>query len=408
MSENHSPNIFKNLKISLLRIPVYILFSSVLLILYLIEPLWTFRFGHLPSDRIGAYAGRSYILVAMRRKFGQLKRTTEIYVSGLESNASLGQVVARYLSDYVKIYRNILWARIYFLVKPLLERTRFHGYFPSEAYSYDIFNNSDFRFSLNSDEQNRGKDILTQMGIGPNDWFVCFHARDPSYMNMTFNRPSHQHNYRDADISSYLEAMEFITKHGGFAIRVGITDIPLPATENRRIIDYSTNFRSDFGDLILSTQCRFFLGSGAGLIMLPLTFGVQYAAVNMVPLSCPLWTRGAIYAPKLVVEKSTGRLLHYDEVYKRGLFTFYSDSNQRRFFRSDDYSECGVELVANDATDISEICREMYDLTTEGGKMPALTPAQAKFRTYLSDNPEVDLSGPISASFGERWRDLIL
>ncbi|MCH8149875.1 MAG: hypothetical protein IH987_18155, partial [Planctomycetes bacterium] len=33
-------------------------------------------------------------------------------------------------------------------------------------------------------EEERGNKLLAEMGIGPKDRFVCFHTRDPAYLNV--------------------------------------------------------------------------------------------------------------------------------------------------------------------------------------------------------------------------------
>ena len=50
---------------------------------------------------------------------------------------------------------------------------------------------------------------------------------------------------------------------------------------NPRIIDYATDFQSDFMDLYLSARCTFFIGNNGGMVTLPLIFRKPLVIVNV-------------------------------------------------------------------------------------------------------------------------------
>lgn len=380
-----------------------ILFLCVLPILYAIYPIWRFRFGHLPSDRIGHYAGNAFMFLRGVSEAKGLKRSTEFYAQGTPCNLALGEVVHRYLSPHVTILKSLYWARIYFMILPILKKTRFYCYMPWNNYGYKVLNtNGHFKFT--EKEEKNGQDLLRKMGIGPDDWFVCFHARDASYLYMKHGAPNVNHDFRDGNILNYQEAMNWITAQGGYAIRMGsLVSEALPKTKNSRIVDYATECRSDFGDIYLSARCRFYLGTGSGLIIIPLVFGTPYAAVNMVPYVQPIWTKGALFTPKRAVDSNTGRALTFQELRDKGLFT----PDGMRFYRSSDYEDAGITLIENDPSDILGVCRDMFRITGGEASTNEFADLQARYKALLVDVPEAEFAGDVAPSFLVRHQGLL-
>ena len=102
----------------------------------------------------------------------------------------------------------------------------------------------------------------------------------------------------NVDIKNYLAAAEYVVSKGFFAVRMGqIVDKPLQHPDIK-IIDYASNYRSDFGDIYLAAKCSFFVGCNSGIVMLPHIFGVPVAHTNLIPLRhFPLGSKD-IFIPK--------------------------------------------------------------------------------------------------------------
>jgi len=137
---------------------------------------------------------------------------------------------------------------------------------PNYIYTYTnsrdkirLFQQKDLSVSLyhamTADEKDRGKNMLAEMGIGDNDWFVCFHNRESGYL------PEFDyHSYRDCKIEHFIPAMSYILENGGKVVRMGDpTMTRLPPMDG--VIDYPhSEWRSDFADIYLGSHCRFFVG----------------------------------------------------------------------------------------------------------------------------------------------------
>lgn len=116
----------------------------------------------------------------------------------------------------------------------------------------------DFTISLNGNvcdgyEQQK-------LGIPKNSWFVCLHVRGSGFRGDAGKR-----DYRNPNISNYIPAIKEITSRGGWVVRMGDDTMkPLPSMEN--VIDYPfTKYKSEFMDLCLIQNCRFFIGGQSGL-----------------------------------------------------------------------------------------------------------------------------------------------
>ena len=137
------------------------------------------------------------------------------------------------------------------------------------------------QLEFNFIEHTTGLSKLKEMGV--DSWFVCFHARDSAYLKNKVKKDTSYLDFRNCNINNYVKAMEYITKKGGYAIRMGsITDQKLN-TKNPKIIDYASKYRSDFMDIWLSANCKLFVGCTSGLYNVATIFNRPVALANVIP-----------------------------------------------------------------------------------------------------------------------------
>ena len=136
------------------------------------------------------------------------------------------------------------------------------------------------------------------MGIGADDWFVCMHARDTSYLREW--RPEYADawdkvDFKNASIESYVKAAEYIAAQGGFVLRYGaVVEKPFPVTDNPRIIDYATKHRSDFMDIFLAAHRSRLSRSGVWLA----GRAIRLAAAEPTIASRPRARGGVVGGPR--------------------------------------------------------------------------------------------------------------
>ena len=193
----------------------------------------------------------------------------------------------------------------------------------------------------------RGRRCLQKLGVPVDAWFVGLHVREPG-----FHYHDGSQQFRDASTASYLQAIETITRRGGWVIRMGDpTMSPMPRME--RVIDYAhSDVRSDWMDIFLCAGCRFMIGTQSGLSLVPATFGVPCAMTNWTSLGTPPWYGHDLFLPKLFYSGKHQRHLTFAEVF---------DSSLAFSQRTVTFALEKVRLIDNAPEDINDLVIEMLE-----------------------------------------------
>ncbi len=200
--------------------------------------------------------------------------------------------------------------------------------------------------SIPSQFEARGWRTLTAMGLRDGGWYAALHVREGGFI-------AGKHlAARNDDISDYLPAVREVTARGGLVVRLGNpTMTPLPPLPG--VIDYVfTPARSEWMDIFLLANCRFFFGSDSGPCMVPGLFGRPCAIANIVQMGSGFWQPYDLFTKKLIRSKSDGRLLTFPEVMLGDL---------RDVLTPAEFDAAGVEWVHNTPTEIASLVREMLD-----------------------------------------------
>ena len=201
---------------------------------------------------------------------------------------------------------------------------------------------------LTPDHIARGETELHRLGLPEGAWFVCVHTREAGYSPAD----DAMHAYRNSPIESYRLAMEAVVARGGWCIRVGDAS-GAPMTPMAGVIDYAHSAaRSDWMDVFLCAECRFFLGNSSGLFMVPTIFGVPVALAHMTPLGC-VYALGAhdLSIPKPVVD-SSGKMLTFAEV---------AASPAGDFRDTREFMTRALRVIDNAPEEIRDLAVEMMD-----------------------------------------------
>jgi len=200
---------------------------------------------------------------------------------------------------------------------------------------------------LEKTDHDRGWDLLQKLGVPRGSWFVCIHCREEGYISREGQ------TYRNADIGNYLPAMAAVAERGGWVIRLG--DASMKAVSlNKNFIDYAhLDIKSDWMDVFLSAQCRFFLGSASGLYLLANIFGVPAGCANNAPASTVLtYAPYNVGIPMLMRRKGEERYISFKDVFNSPAADFRYDYL---------YSDAGIEAEQNTSDDIRGLAIEMLD-----------------------------------------------
>ncbi len=248
-------------------------------------------------------------------------------------------------------------------------------------------------------EEGQGKELLQKLSVGDN-WFICFHSRDPSYLDGQWKKGDSYHGFRNSDVNNFLKAAEYITQQGGYAFRMGAKVDKALSVENPRIIDYAALHRDDFGDIYLTGKCKFFLGTTAGLVCVAFILHKPIAFTNLIPVNTPALGEKDLFIPKKIWSQKEERFLTLREILH---------SEVIKYGKSEEYHQAGLVPMENTAEEILDLAREMNQrLDGTWRSADGDEKLQKKFRLILEENLQVyQFPARIGAQFLRENKDLL-
>jgi putative glycosyltransferase (TIGR04372 family) len=320
--------------------------------LKVLRPLVHMRLGLLTYGRIGHLGPETELYLRRRHRNGVPRREWHVFITGKPANRQLLSMIKR----RVTVVENRWLARSWRTLRQSVEDPDFWIELPWHENEYEEFNHIPSQLAFTKAEEERGKKLLAGMGIPPGTPFVCFHARDKAYLDVAHSwQPRDKwayHDHRDCDIRNYMDAAEYLTSLGLFALRMGYIVEGGLAKGNPKVIDYATLHRTDFGDVYLPAKCKFFLGSTAGLYTIAWMFDVPVACANWLPMEVAPPRRCDLFIPKKLWWRERKRFLTFREIF---------NSEVARYVRTEQYTEAGLEVIENTSEEILALAREMND-----------------------------------------------
>jgi putative glycosyltransferase (TIGR04372 family) len=146
--------------------------------------------------------------------------------------------------------------------------------------------------------------------------------------------------------------MAAIVARGGWCVRMGDSTMR-PLEPMRGVVDYALSpSKSEWMDIFLCAQCRFFLGTSSGLGCVAGIFGRPNAVANMLPLAgCYSMFPDDICLPKRLMTVD-GRVLSFPEI-------FSTEACELRL--SPEYPQRGLALIDNTSSEIAALANEMMN-----------------------------------------------
>ncbi len=204
--------------------------------------------------------------------------------------------------------------------------------------------------TLKDQDYERGWQCLRELGIPENAWFVCLHAREAGWND----KDSQKERFRNVDIKTYIPAIKAVVDAGGWVIRMGDSSMtPLPKLP--QVIDYAhSRVTSDWMDVFLSSQCRFFIATSSGLFSFAMAFGVPVVATNFLPGVSILYyfSRQDILIPRIFRSRKENRALSFQELLSPPISMLGAQNLYERF---------DLEIIDNTPEEIKEVVVEMLE-----------------------------------------------
>ena len=201
---------------------------------------------------------------------------------------------------------------------------------------------------LTNEHRMRGMQVLKSIGLQENAWFAVLHVREGKFGEHRIAEP-----YRDADPTTYFEAITAITNRGGWVIRIGDASMtPLPRMDN--VWDYATsNLKCDWMDVFLCAAARFMIGTSSGPATISRAFGVPISMTNYLPSAALYLAMRDLFLPKLLRETATGNMVSFERQMSLPLSACVSDGMYKNLY--------GIEIISNTPQEIRELVEQMMD-----------------------------------------------
>lgn len=205
-------------------------------------------------------------------------------------------------------------------------------------------------FQITDSDRIEFRDFMyNTFGLDRDAWFVALHVREPGFH---IGWGKYHQSTRDANIKSYESVISYINSSGGVIVRMGDSSMT-PAKSQPGLIDYAhSNYKNEKVDIMLCSQCKYFIGTNSGLSLVPPIFGVKSLLTNWSPIAIPNWFSDDIYIPKLIFDKRLGRYLTFNEM-------FSSRAGWSQFTR--DFRGTDWRVEDNSEEDLLEAVEEMHN-----------------------------------------------
>jgi putative glycosyltransferase (TIGR04372 family) len=374
----------------------------VIAILCVVELFWRIRFSVISSDRIGKLAICPEIFMRKMDINGWPPRTSYFFFSYNPCNEQLQKMWSRVLVIFTGRILNTLIHRML----PILKDTRFYISIADNSLNYLEMATGKPHLTFTDEEDQLGKRLLAKMGIGKNDWFVCIYARSSNYLITARQENRVQiNNFRNCSISNYIDAAHLVTSMGGYVLRMGSVVDEAINVNDAKIIDYANRFRSDFLDIYIPAKAKFFIGCNSGLSNVPQIFNVPTVWANHSSYAGVALGYKSLFAPMLLRDSKTGRVLTLKDILNFGIIPVESDLEGKVNYMQLDLNFVDanqhIEWLENTAYEILDITKDMFDLIE--GRKELFEETAYLHDAYLAYYGESPHNSPYAARLGPRF-----
>ena len=327
-----------------------VLIAPVVMIIVILRPIVIIRFGKIRSERIGHFTGDVAAYVCRRNEDKKHRYIDIIGCPRSTCNDFLRSMWARTINitPYVGLCE--------FLDQQCRFWTQSDIHHIKLVVNYSEYNKilkADPVLYFTEEENKRGLQILSELGIPIGIPWVCIHNRDTAYLNKTQSGNFVHHDYRNFSVKSISAACEELAHLGYYVLRMGSMVEEKLISNNPQIIDYaSSSLQSDFADVYLMGNCTAYIGSDSGIAILPLIFKKPVYFINQ---SATLLHIMALYNPLPFLIKNLwclkeSKFLTITQMLEKGLFGAHLSS---------DFKEKNVEVIENSSEDIVDFISEI-------------------------------------------------
>ena len=228
--------------------------------------------------------------------------------------------------------------------------------------------------------------------------YVCTFTRDSEYLDsFKFKQDFSYHDYRNDDYSKLIPTVEYLNYQSIPVLRMGNVKRSLGSQYFSRVhVDFKDCSKDGSDDVVLCSNCLFFIGDTAGLANVAAFFGRPVLRYNWIPIfnSQPYKT---LVMPMLIKDLKTDEFLPFRKVW---------ELKQKGLNISNGYSykKFGLQCIRNTKEEIFDISKEMFRRVKENDFEPS-HPHQKRFESMMKSIGWY-IPGIIGYSFMEKYGHL--
>ena len=202
--------------------------------------------------------------------------------------------------------------------------------------------------ALTAEDESRGLELRGAFGIPAQAPVVTLHVREPGYLPQL-----RYHNFRDADITTYIPAIRFLIQRGFYVVRLGDPTMQRLEVQHPQLIDAPFHPAYEpFADPYFLWSSHFLLGTFSGPWSVARAFNKPILVVNGPIHAVVLAGAQDLFVYKKYFSHTLGRMLTYREVLLSPLIDFT---------KTEEFTHYGVQLVPNTPAEILRSTAEMVE-----------------------------------------------
>ena len=377
----------------------------------------------LPTGNIGGM-GLMYSWVCQHRKKEEICLFYRLRVDGTRENPNLelDSMIAKDLLDIEA--RSVFCFRIMLEFISCIRFVNFgdsirHGIDISRMFFYgkykycsnNIGENGYLNFS--SEQELAGRKLLNQLGVTKQN-YICIFNRDSSYYEKHYTKDYMKKidlaqylntNVRDSSFCNFSMLSEAMNEKGIKCVRMGAIVKDKSSISN--VVDYPNIARSEFADIYLFANCKYFLGDPSGILVFPLLARKPMAYINCI--TCfnhgDSETVGNLVLYKKLYDKRNRRYLTLRfilDLYKEMYVKYYEENLQLKIWEW--YINNDIEAMQNSAEEVLELSKEM-DAILDGtiSYTAKELELKARYKAIMAEYVDKGDFLAIVADIGAKW-----
>ena len=252
------------------RLVKALLFGSsflVLLVLKLVQPIVRFQLCVVGFHRYGHLALEPEIFLAER----EVMKATNASHGRVISIWSLGPVTKQSNRFLAKKWKDELLVLPSWFVDSLHRAGLVFPFLKLEEPKLSItgslngLDKTDSHVSLSADEMEEGRKRLIEIGINPDEPYVCLIVRDGGHYKSKGDIETAGYELLNFDINNFAGVAEVLIENGFQVVRMGSGSERPFTSKPDGVVDYAlSNNRSEFLDVYLAATCEFAVSTQTG------------------------------------------------------------------------------------------------------------------------------------------------